>query len=196
MSGGGGWDKYIALRALAYAVPGDGWVYTAHGFEMYPIASHAVGATPVAVAEKDLRTDVDAILAAVNERTRLVFLANPNNPTGSYLPVDDLRRLHAGLPAHVILVLDAAYGEYVTVDDYDAGAALVHDAENVVMTRTFSKIYALASLRVGWAYGPRAIMEVLDRPRTPFNVAAPAIAEAMAALGALGKEWDGEKGGK
>lgn len=179
---GCGSDQIIDLLALCFAGPGDETLYTEHGFTMYPIASLGVGATPIAVPESNLTTDVDALLAAVTDKTRIVFLANPNNPTGTYLPESELRRLHAGLPEDVLLVLDGAYAEYVMQDDYVAGEALVREASNVVMTRTFSKIYALASLRVGWAYAPAEIIDVLDRVRPPFNVSAPAIAAAKAAL--------------
>jgi len=179
---GCGSDQIIDLLTLCFAGPGDETLYTEHGFTMYPIATLGVGATPVAVPETNLATDVDAILERVNERTRIVFLANPNNPTGTYLPEDELRRLHAGLPENVLLVLDGAYAEFVVQDDYVAGEALVREASNVVMTRTFSKIYALASLRVGWAYAPVEIIDVLDRVRPPFNVSAPAIAAAKVAL--------------
>jgi len=179
---GTGSDQIIDLLALAYAGVGDEVLYSAHGFQMYPIAAHAVGATPVAAPETDLATDVDAMLDKVSDRTRIVFLANPNNPTGSYLGRAELARLHAGLPGNVLLVIDAAYCEYVTKADYEPGIELVRANDNVVMTRTFSKIFALASLRVGWAYGPRAIIEILDRIRPPFNVNAPAIAGAIAAL--------------
>lgn len=179
---GCGSDQLIDLIALAYAGPGDETIYSAHGFTMYPIATLGVGATPVAAPERSLTADVDAILERVNARTRIVFLANPNNPTGTYLADDALRRLHAGLPEDVLLVLDAAYAEYVTVPDYDPGIALAREASNVIMTRTFSKIYALASLRIGWAYGPSEIIEILDRVRPPFNVSTPAIAAGIAAL--------------
>ncbi len=179
---GCGSDQLIDLIALAYAGPGDETVYSEHGFTMYPIATRGVGATPVAAAEANLTADVDAILGCVNDRTRIVFLANPNNPTGTYLGIDELRRLHAGLPEDVLLVLDAAYAEYVTAPDYDPGMTLVREASNVVMTRTFSKIYALASLRIGWAYGPAEIIDILDRVRPPFNVSTPAIAAGIAAL--------------
>ena len=179
---GCGSDQLIDLIALAYAGPGDETVYSEHGFTMYPIATRGVGATPVAAAEANLTADVDAILGCVNDRTRIVFLANPNNPTGTYLGIDELRRLHAGLPEDVLLVLDAAYAEYVTAPDYDPGMTLVREASNVVMTRTFSKIYALASLRIGWAYGAAEIIEILDRVRPPFNVSTPAIAAGIAAL--------------
>ena len=179
---GCGSDQLIDLLALAYAGPGDETIYSEHGFTMYPIATRGVGATPVAAPETNLTADVDAILDRVNERTKIVFLANPNNPTGSYLGDDALRRLHAGLPEEVLLVLDAAYAEYVVAADYDPGIALVREASNVVMTRTFSKIYALASLRIGWAYGPAEIIEILDRVRPPFNVSTPAIAAGIAAL--------------
>ena len=179
---GNGSDQIIDLLALAYAGDGDEVLYSAHGFQMYPIAANAVGATPVAAPETNLTADVDALLAKVSERTRIVFLANPNNPTGSYLEPAALTRLRAGLPDEVLLVIDAAYAEYVTRADYEPGIDLVRGHDNVVMTRTFSKIFALAALRVGWAYGPEEIIGILDRIRPPFNVNAPAIAGAIAAL--------------
>jgi histidinol-phosphate aminotransferase len=137
---------------------------------------------PVAAPEVNLNTDVDALLDRVSERTRILFLANPNNPTGTFVTRAELARLHAGLPGDVVLVIDAAYAEYVTHADYEPGIELARAHDNVVMTRTFSKIYALASLRVGWAYGPSEIIDILDRIRPPFNVNAPAIAGAIAAL--------------
>jgi histidinol-phosphate aminotransferase len=179
---GNGSDQIIDLIALAYAGVGDEVVYSAHGFQMYPIAAHAVGAMPVAAPETNLTADVDAILDRVSERTRIVFLANPNNPTGTFVDRAELARLHAGLPGDVLLVIDAAYAEYVTQADYEPGIELARAHDNVVMTRTFSKIFALASLRVGWAYGPTEIIGILDRIRPPFNVNAPAIAGAIAAL--------------
>jgi histidinol-phosphate aminotransferase len=142
----------------------------------------SAGATPVVVKETELRTDVDAILSAVTPKTRIVFVANPNNPTGTYLPISEIRRLHAGLPPQVMLVLDAAYAEYVRRNDYESGIELVSSAENVVMTRTFSKVYGLAALRIGWLYGPEHICDVLNRTRGPFNLSAPAIAAGAAAI--------------
>src|SRR5258706_10440147 len=149
---------------------------------MYPIADKSVGATPIAAPEKDLTADVDALLKAVTPRTRMVFLANPNNPTGTYMKTDDLKRLHAGLPSSVLLVIDAAYAEFVVRNDYTAGAELVEQHDNVVMMRTFSKIYALAALRLGWAYCPPGVADVLNRIRGPFNVGAAAQAAGVAAL--------------
>lgn len=179
---GAGSDELIGLLTKSYAGPGDEVLYSAHGFLMYPIAARSAGATPVAAAERDLTTDVDALLARVTDRTRIVFLANPNNPTGSYLPAGDVARLHAGLPDDVLLVIDAAYAEFVDRPDYEAGIELVGGHDNVVMTRTFSKIHALAALRLGWAYCPAAIADVLNRVRGPFNVNAPALAAGVAAL--------------
>src|SRR6202158_5839615 len=149
---------------------------------MYPIGAQAVGATPVAVPERALTGDVDGFLARVTPRTRIVFIANPNNPTGTYLLAEEMARLHAGLPRHVVLAIDAAYAEFVNRNDYEPGIALVNRAENVVMLRTFSKIYALAGLRLGWAYCPPSIADVLNRIRGPFNVAAPALAAGVAAI--------------
>ena len=179
---GTGSDELIALLTKAYAGPGDEVLYSEHGFLMYALSAKAAGATPVAAPERDLTADIDALLAHVTSRTRLVFLANPNNPTGSFLPIDDVARLHAGLPGHVLLVLDAAYAEYIARDDYEPGAALVDRAANVVMLRTFSKIYGLSALRLGWGYGPPAAADVLNRVRGPFNTTAAAQAAGVAAL--------------
>ena len=179
---GNGSDDLLALLARAYAGPEDEILYSAHGFLLFPILAHGVGAIPVAVSEKDMTVDVDGLLAQVTPRTRIVFLANPNNPTGSYLNGDALRHLREKLPSDVLLVLDAAYAEFVTEADYTPGADLVDAGENVVMTRTFSKIFALSALRLGWAYCPESIADVLNRLRAPFNVVGPAQAAGIAAL--------------
>lgn len=180
---GAGSDELLSLIAQAYLGPGDEAVFTRHGFLVYEIAIRTNGATPVVAAETGYHADVDQILACVTDNTRVVFLANPNNPTGTYIPIDEVRRLHAGLPASTVLVIDAAYAEYVRRNDYEAGIELVSCAENVIMTRTFSKIYGLAGLRLGWAYAPAHMADVLNRIRGPFNVNAPAIAAGVAALG-------------
>jgi histidinol-phosphate aminotransferase len=179
---GAGSDELIQLLAHGYLGSGDEAVHTEHGFLVYPIAIRANGAAAVVAKERDFTADVDRILSVVTPRTRLVFLANPNNPTGSYLPFQELKRLHRALPSDCLLVIDAAYAEYVRHDDYDAGATLVSDHDNVVMTRTFSKAFGLAALRIGWAYCPVEVAAVLNRIRGPFNVSAPAIAAAVAAL--------------
>jgi histidinol-phosphate aminotransferase len=179
---GAGSDELIALLLRCYAGPGDEVLYSRHGFLMYPIGAQSVGATPVAAPERALTADVEALLERVTPRTRLVFIANPNNPTGTYLSAGELARLHAGLPSSVVLAIDAAYAEFVNRNDYEAGAALVDHAENVVMLRTFSKIYALAGLRLGWGYFPAAIADVLNRVRGPFNVSTPALAAGVAAV--------------
>jgi histidinol-phosphate aminotransferase len=179
---GFGSDELLQLLARGYAGPGDEVVHSEHGFLIYPIAARAAGATPVAAKDDGYVVSIDALLAAVTERTRLVYLANPNNPTGTHIGRAELERLHAGLPGHVVLVIDAAYAEFVDDPAYDAGQELASWAPNVVMTRTFSKIYGLAALRVGWAYGAPGIVDVLNRLRGPFNVAAPAQAAAVAAL--------------
>ena len=183
---GAGSDELIALLQRAYAGPGAEVLYSRHGFLMYSIGAMAVGATPVAVPERNLTADVDAILARITERTRIVFIANPNNPTGTYLSINDMNRLHAGLPPHVVLAIDAAYAEFVNRNDYEPGIALVNRAENVVMLRTFSKIYALAGLRLGWAYCPPTIADVLNRIRGPFNINAAALAAGVAAVEDVG----------
>lgn len=177
---GAGSDEIIALLCQAYAGPGDEVIHTEHGFAMYRISTLAAGATPVSVPERDRVTDVDAILAGCTEKTKLVFIANPNNPTGTMIGGNELARLAEGLPAQAILVLDGAYADYV--EDYDGGARLLDGRDNVVMTRTFSKLYGLGGLRVGWGYGPKEIIDVLDRIRGPFNVSSAALATAEAAV--------------
>jgi histidinol-phosphate aminotransferase len=179
---GAGSDDLLNLLADAYLQDGDEAIYTKHGFLVYPIATLGSGATPVVAAEKDYTADADAILAKVSDRTRMVFIANPNNPTGTYMPFDELKRLQRSLPPHVVLVVDAAYSEYVRRNDYEAGIELVATTDNVVMTRTFSKIYGLAALRVGWMYGPVHIVEAINRIRGPFNVNIPAMMAAIAAI--------------
>lgn len=179
---GAGSDEILSLISYGYLGAGDEAIYSQHGFLVYEIAIRAAGATPVVAPEKDLTTDVDAILARVTERTKMVFVANPNNPTGTYLPFSEIRRLHEGLPSHVLLVLDAAYAEYVRRNDYESGLELAATAENVIMTRTFSKIYGLANLRLGWGFGPAAVIEALNRIRGPFNVSGAAIAAGVAAV--------------
>ena len=179
---GAGSDELIALLCRAYAGPGDEVLYSQHGFLMYRLSALTAGATPVAAPERDLTADVDALLAAVGPATKLLFLANPNNPTGTLLPPSEVRRLAEGLPEHVLLVLDGAYAECVRLPDYDAGAALVAERENVVMIRTFSKLLGLAALRLGWAYGPAHVIDVLNRVRGPFNLTAPALAAGIASV--------------
>jgi histidinol-phosphate aminotransferase len=179
---GNGSDELLALLCHVYLGPGDEAIVTEHGFLIYKIQTMAAGATPVTVKEKDHAVDVDAILAAVTPRTKMVFIANPGNPTGTYVPVSEIRRLQAGLPKHVVLVLDAAYAEYVRRNDYESGIEVVSSNANVVMTRTFSKVYGLAALRVGWMYAPAEIVDALNRVRGPFNMSAPAIAAGAAAI--------------
>ncbi len=179
---GSGSDELLSLLTNAYLGPGDEGVFTEHGFLVYKIAILAAGGTPVVVKEKNLTTDVDAILAAVTPRTKIVYLANPNNPTGTYIPFDEVKRLHAGLPKTVLLILDAAYAEYVRRNDYESGLELVASNENVVMTRTFSKIYGLAALRIGWMVGPAHLIDAVNRIRGPFNVNAAAISAGAAAI--------------
>ena len=157
-------------------------IHTIHGFLIYPIATLGAGAKPVVVPEKDYTANVDAILAAVTNKTRIVFIANPNNPTGTCLSFGEMKRLHRGLPPNVLLVIDAAYAEYVRSNDYEAGIELVASSENVVMCRTFSKIHGLAALRLGWMFAPAHVVDAINRIRGPFNVTGPAIAAGIAAL--------------
>ena len=179
---GTGSDELLKLLAQAYASNGDEVLYVRHGFMVYPIAAQCAGATPVAAPDADYTTDVDALLAAVTPRTRLVYLANPNNPTGTVISGREVHRLHAGLPSDVLLVLDGAYAEYIDDPDYEDGFAMARDCANVVTTRTFSKIYGLAAERIGWAYGPRPVIATLDKIRAPFNVPTAGSAGAIAAL--------------
>jgi histidinol-phosphate aminotransferase len=177
---GVGSDEILTFLCQAYAGAGDEVLFTEHGFLMYRISALAVGATPVEVPEHERMTDVDAMLAACTDRTRLVFIANPNNPTGTMISSADVARLADGLPPKAMLVLDGAYAEYV--DGYDGGAGLATDRPNVFMTRTFSKIYGLGGLRIGWGYGPRAIVDVLNRIRGPFNLSSTQLETAEAAV--------------
>ena len=179
---GAGSDDLLNLLTHAYLRDGDEVIYSAHGFLMYPIYALGHGGKAIAVPEKNLTADIDAILAAVTARTRLVFIANPNNPTGTYVPFDEIKRLQQKLPSNVILVLDAAYAEYVQRNDYEAGIELVATSDNVVMTRTFSKIYGLAAVRLGWMYGPAHIVDAVNRVRNPFNVNTPAMKAGIAAM--------------
>jgi histidinol-phosphate aminotransferase len=179
---GAGSDELLSLLAYAYLGPGDEALHSEHGFLVYKIATLAAGATPVAAPETNHTADVDALLAKVTDKTKLVFLANPNNPTGTYVPFDEVKRLHAGLRPDILLVLDAAYAEYVRANDYESGLELVATSANVVMCRTFSKIHGLANLRLGWMVGPPAVIEALNRIRGPFNVSGPAMAAGIAAI--------------
>jgi histidinol-phosphate aminotransferase len=179
---GCGSDDLIYQLCLAYGGQGTEILMTLHGFSIYQIAGTYAGSTVIKTPERELTADVDALLAAVSGATRIVFLANPNNPTGSLLPQTEVERLRAGLPADVLLVLDAAYAEYVERPDYDPGVKLVNAGDNTVMTRTFSKIWGLGGMRIGWAYAPAAVIDVLNRVRAPFNVSLAAQAAAIAAL--------------
>jgi len=179
---GAGSDDLLNLLARAFLKDGDEAIYTRHGFLVYPIAAMGTGAKAIAAPERDFTANVDAILEVVTPKTKVVFLANPNNPTGTYIPFDEVKRLHRGLPSNVLLVLDAAYAEYVQRNDYESGIELVATTDNVVMTRTFSKIYGLAALRLGWMYGPAHVVDAVNRIRGPFNVNGPAIAAGIAAI--------------
>jgi histidinol-phosphate aminotransferase len=179
---GAGSDELIGLLVRAYAGPGDEVLYSRHGFLMYPLAALSAGAHPVAAPEKDLRADVDALLEHVTSRTRLLFLANPNNPTGSYLTGAELRRLREELPPDLVLVIDAAYAEYAEAPDYDSGLELAGNTPNTVALRTFSKLYGLAALRLGWLTAGPEIVDVMNRVRGPFNVSLAAQAAGVAAL--------------
>ncbi len=179
---GTGSDEVLHLAAGAFAGPGDEIIYVRYGFTVYPIATRRVGATPVVAPDKDYATDVDAILACVTDRTRIIFIANPNNPTGTYSSREEIARLHAALPPHVLLVLDQAYTEYLEPEDDDGGLELARTAPNVLVTRTFSKIFGLAAERIGWGYASAEIIEAMHRIRAPFSFGIGAQRAAIAAL--------------
>ncbi|MBL8805711.1 MAG: histidinol-phosphate transaminase [Rhodospirillales bacterium] len=179
---GAGSDELISLLVKAYAGPGDEVLYSQYGFVMYPIAAHAAGATPVWATEKGYRTDIDAMIAKAGPKTKVCFLANPNNPTGSYVTLSEMKRLRDGLPPHTLLIVDAAYAEYVSRNDYSNGTELVDAGANTVMLRTFSKLFAMGGMRLGWAYAPANVVDVLNRVRGPFNVGAAAQAAGVAAM--------------
>jgi histidinol-phosphate aminotransferase len=179
---GAGSDELIGLLIHSYAGLGDEVLYSQHGFLMYKIYAQGFGATPVTAPEVNLTTSVDNILKAVTAKTKIVFIANPNNPTGSYISSEEMKRLRDALPSHVILAIDGAYAEYVDMPDYTAGSELVEATPNTVMLRTFSKIHGLSSLRLGWAYCPAAISDILNRVRGPFNVSGASLAAGAEAV--------------
>lgn len=179
---GAGSDEIFQMLVRAYIAPGDEVVQNQYAFSIYKIFSQVAGAVVRSAPDTGLAANADAMLAEMSEKTRLVFLANPNNPTGTYLPFDEVRRLQAGLPPQALLVLDGAYAEYVRRNDYAAGIELVSENDNVIMTRTFSKIYGLAAVRLGWAYGPQNVIDALNRVRGPFNISGPAMAAGVAAV--------------
>jgi histidinol-phosphate aminotransferase len=179
---GSGSDEIFQLLARAYLRPGDNIVQSQHGFLVYRLVAQQSGAETRSAPEKDLTADIDAMLELVDENTKIVFLANPNNPTGTYIPYSEVKRLHEGLPEDVLLVLDGAYAEYVHNNDYSAGMELAGEMPNVLVTRTFSKIHGLAALRLGWAYGPESVIDAIHRTRGPFNVNAVAQAAGIAAI--------------
>ena len=180
---GTGSDELLNLAAQGYAGVGDEVLYVRYGFSVYDIAARRIGAVPVIAPDKDYATDVDALIDCITDKTRVIFLANPNNPTGTLASRDDIARLHAAIPSDVLFVLDQAYAEYLDAEDDDAGLALAQNTENVLVTRTFSKIYGLAGERIGWATGAPHIIATLNRIRGPFNVTSTAQAAAIAALG-------------
>lgn len=180
---GTGSDELLHIAASAYAGPGDEVLYVRYGFSVYDIAARRVGATPVVAPDRDYATDVGALLAAVTDRTKVVFLANPNNPTGTMTSRDEIARLHAGLRPDILFVLDQAYAEYLDADEDDHGLALAESAPNIFVTRTFSKIYGLAAERIGWGYGSAEVIDILHRIRAPFNVTNAGQAAAIAAIG-------------
>lgn len=183
---GTGSDEVLHLAAGAFAGPGDEIIFVKYGFAVYEIATRRVGATPIIAPDTDYATDVDAILSCVTKQTRIVFVANPNNPTGTYTSRSEIARLHAGLPGHVLLVLDHAYAEYLAPEDDDGGMVLAQNAPNVLVTRTFSKIYGLAAERVGWGYAAPAIIDAMHRIRAPFSFSIAAQDAAVAALADTG----------
>lgn len=180
---GTGSDEILHLATGAFASVDDEVLYVRYGFSVYPIAARRVGAVPVEAPDADYATDVDALLAAVTERTRVLFIANPNNPTGTFVSRREIARLHAGLPGDCLLVVDQAYAEYLDEADDDGALALAREAPNVLVTRTFSKIYGLAAERIGWGYGPAPVIAAMHKIRAPFNVTTAGQQAAIAALG-------------
>ena len=180
---GTGSDEVLHLVAGAYAGPGDDVIYVRYGFSVYDIAARRVGATPVVAPDKDHATDIDAILAAVTPKTRIVYVANPNNPTGTFTPRAEIERLHAGLPSDTMLVIDQAYAEYLEPHEDDHALDLARTQPNVVVTRTFSKIFGLAAERIGWGYGSAEAIDAMHRIRAPFNITSAGQDAAIAALG-------------
>lgn len=179
---GVGSDDLLKVACRAYLTPGDEAIYVDHSFLMYPIAIKSVGGVPIKVADENYTTNVDTIISAITDKTRIIFVANPNNPTGTYIDRSEIERLWKNIPDHVLLVLDSAYAEFVSHDDYEAGIELVEKSNNVLMTRTFSKLYGLASLRLGWGYACREIADTMDKTRDPFNVPNSSQVAAVAAL--------------
>ena len=179
---GNGSDEILSIFANCFAGPGDEIVYSQHGFLVYPIAAKAAGATPIVAAEKDYKADVREILKVCSKKTKICFIANPNNPTGTYLTRQELISLRKELPKDCLLVIDSAYAEYVEREDYTNGIDLVTKYNNVACTRTFSKIYGLAALRIGWAYASQEVIGLLNRIRLPFNINTIAQHAAVAAL--------------
>lgn len=183
---GTGSDEILHLAAGAYAGQGDEVLYVRYGFSVYPIATRRVGATPVEAPDRDYATDIDSLIAHITPRTRVIFLANPNNPTGTYSPAADIARLHAATPADCLLVIDQAYAEYLEAADDDGAFALAQHAPNVLVTRTFSKIYGLAAERIGWGYASAPVIEAMHKIRAPFNVTTAGQLAAIAGLGDTG----------
>lgn len=179
---GVGSDEILKLACRAYLSPGDEAIFVAHSFLMYPIAITSIGGVPVEVEDENFTANVDNILAAITDKTKIIFIANPNNPTGTYISNDDIERLWQNIPDHILLVLDAAYAEFIDQEDYDAGIKMVEKSKNVLMTRTFSKLYGLAALRLGWGYACKEVSETLDKIRDPFNVPSSAQVAGVAAL--------------
>jgi histidinol-phosphate aminotransferase len=179
---GAGSDELIGLLIHAYVGVGEDVLISEHGFLMYKIYTQGAGANIVVAPEKNLTMDVDALLSAVTPKTKIVFVANPSNPTGTYISDAEMKRLRDCLPEHIILAIDGAYTEYADVDDYSDGSELVRAGENTVMLRTFSKIYGLSALRLGWMFAPAHIVDVINRLRGPFNISNPAMMAGIAAV--------------
>ncbi|MDB4836857.1 aminotransferase class I/II-fold pyridoxal phosphate-dependent enzyme [Marinomonas sp.] len=171
---GPGSDELLTRIINTYAGPGDELIHSKNAYMQFPIYAKLAGATPVAAADNDLHYSVEAILSCVTERTKIVIIANPDNPSGTYMPGSEVRRLHAALPKHVLLIVDAAYEEFALVDDYESATNLVHEFENVIVTRTFSKVFGMAGIRLGWCYCPHDTADLLEKigPSFPVNIAA------------------------
>ena len=179
---GTGSDEILIFVALAFCSPGDEIIHAQHGFEMYPIVTKYVGAESVLAEEIDYKISINSILDNVSDSTKIIFIANPNNPTSTYLNRKELRLLMNKISKNIVVVIDAAYAEFTDADDYDRTFDLANEYENVIITRTFSKAYSLAGLRLGWGYASKILIDIIKKVRPPFNLPHGAIAAGIAAL--------------
>ena len=179
---GNGSNEILLMTALAFCHPGDEIVHSEYGFEMYPIISKIVGAVSKIAKVQDYKINIDSIIENISDSTKVVFIDNPNNPTGTYLNKNDLKELLIKIPKNIVVVIDGAYSEYVENEDYDKGFELINKHENLIITRTFSKVYGLAGIRLGWCYTSPKIANILNKVKPPFNANVIALEMATEAL--------------